>query len=168
MSAEGHTVPDIGACGQNAFRNALGTFATGITVITARAGDGALVGLTANSFNSVSLDPPLILWSLSLHSPTLPAFQHCSHYAVNILAADQVELSERFAAVEDDKFSGIETCSGLGGAPLLPGCCAWFECRNDARHGGGDHLIFVGLVERFSHNDRPPLVYHRGRYRELG
>jgi flavin reductase (DIM6/NTAB) family NADH-FMN oxidoreductase RutF len=123
--------------------------------------------VTVNSFNAVSLDPPLILWSLSLYSPTLALFQRCSHYAVNILAADQVDLSNRFAASEGDKFSGLEVCAGFGGAPLLSGCCAWFECRNAARHAGGDHLIFVGLVERFSHSDRAPLIYHRGQYRAL-
>lgn len=164
MSAERCGAADGDPSDSRAFRAALGNFATGITVITTRTASGEYVGLTANSFNSVSLDPPLILWSLSLYSPTLPAFQRCSYYAVNILAADQIELSNRFAASEDDKFSGLEIRLGLGGAPLLSGCCAWFECRNEARHAGGDHLIFVGLVERFSHSDRAPLIYHRGKY----
>lgn len=148
-------------------RNALGMYATGITVITARSPDGQCVGLTANSFNSVSLDPPLIVWSLSLYSPNLAAFQSASHYAVNVLAADQVELSRRFATPGDDKFTGIPVCEGLGGAPLLNGCCAWFECRNETRHPGGDHLVFIGLVERYSREEREPLVYHAGRYRAL-
>jgi flavin reductase (DIM6/NTAB) family NADH-FMN oxidoreductase RutF len=150
-----------------ALRDALGHFATGITVITARAASGERVGLTANSFNSVSLDPPLILWSLSLYSPTLPGFQSASHYAVNVLAADQIDLSQRFAASGGDKFAGLQWSEGLGGSVLLPGCCAWFECRNEARHAGGDHLIFVGLVERYAQAQRPPLIYQRGRYREL-
>lgn len=150
-----------------ALRQALGMFATGITVITARAPDGQYIGLTANSFNSVSLDPPLIVWSLSLYSPNLAAFQTASHYAVNVLAVDQVELSQRFALPRVDKFAGLQPCEGLGGAPLLDGCCAWFECRNEARHPGGDHLVFIGLVERFSREDREPLVYQGGRYRSL-
>lgn len=154
------------------FRNALGSFATGVTVITARDAAGGLAGITINSFASVSLDPPLVLWSLSLHSPALAVFRHCGHYAVNILAADQEDLSRRFASPSEGKpetrFSGLKYGSGSGGAPLLPGCCAWFECRNEARHAGGDHLIFVGLVEKYRHEDRPPLLFHGGQYRRLG
>lgn len=154
------------------FRNALGSFATGVTVITARDVDGGLTGLTVNSFASVSLDPPLVLWSLSRHSQALAAFQHCSHYAVNILAADQVDLSTHFAKPSagrgEDKFAGLKFDIGSGGAPLLRGCCAWFECRNERRHAGGDHLIFVGQVEKFSCRDRSPLLFHAGQYRRLG
>ena len=154
-----------------ALRSALGSFATGITVITARGPDGHLVGATVNSFASVSLDPPLVLWSLSLYSPSLATFQHCSHYAINILAHDQQALSQHFARPSadqaDNKLSGIAHDPGLGGAPLLRDCCAWFECRNETRHAGGDHLIFVGLVERFQHQSRAPLLYHAGQYRWL-
>lgn len=150
------------------FRNALGNYATGITVITARGRDGKLAGLTANSFASVSLDPPLILWSLSLYSPSLTTFQECSHYAINVLACDQEPLARRFALSQTDKFAGLQFALGAGGAPILPGCCAWFECRNEARHSGGDHLIFVGQVERFSYHDRMPLLFHGGRYATLG
>jgi flavin reductase (DIM6/NTAB) family NADH-FMN oxidoreductase RutF len=156
-----------GGLDTRAFRSALGMFATGVTVITTRSERGEYAGFTANSFNSVSLDPPLVLWSLSLYSPNLPLFQNCSHYAINVLAADQVELSQRFAAPAIDRFAGVEFSPGLGGAPLLPGCCAWFECRNEARHAGGDHIIFVGLVEKFSHQDKAPLVFQGGRYRGL-
>ncbi len=155
-----------------AFRNALGSFATGIAVITARGAKGELAGLTVNSFASVSLDPPLVLWSLSLYSPSLAVFQNCSHYAINILSAAQVDLSQRFSRPSDggsaDKFAGLEFSSGNGGAPLLPECCAWFECRNETRHPGGDHLIFVGLVEKFLRTERPPLLFHGGQYRTLG
>ena len=150
-----------------AFRNALGSFATGVTIITAQGADGAPAGLTVNSFASVSLAPPLVLWSLSLYSPSLPIFQNCSHYAINVLAQDQAELSTRFAATQTDRFAGLEFTLGASGAPLLPGCCAWFECRNETRHAGGDHLIFVGQVERYAQDLRPPLVFQGGRYRTL-
>ena len=154
---------------KRAFRTALGSFATGVTIITARGANGKLAGLTVNSFASVSLDPPLVLWSLSLYSPALAVFQHCSHYAINVLAADQIELSDHFAkpTIEnaDDKFSTLKFDAGSGGAPLLPGCCARFECRNETRHPGGDHLIFIGQVEKYSCEERAPLLFQGGRYR---
>jgi len=151
-----------------AFRDALGSFATGIAVVTACAPDGEFVGLTVNSFNSVSLEPPLVLWSLDLASPSLDAFRDASHYVVNILAADQAEVSQRFATRQPDKFGDLQLCVGQGGAPLLHGCCAWFECVNETRYPGGDHLIFLGRVERFSRDPgRLPLLYHGGRYRHL-
>ncbi|MDQ5906907.1 MAG: hypothetical protein QG584_1864 [Pseudomonadota bacterium] len=150
-------------------RDALGSFATGIAVITACAPDGQFIGLTVNSFNSVSLNPPLVLWSLDLGSPSLEAFRAASHYAVNILAADQAELSQRFATRLEDKFGDLQLCPGAGGAPLLHGCCAWFECANETHYPGGDHLIFLGRVERFAADEeRTPLLYHGGRYRTLG
>jgi flavin reductase (DIM6/NTAB) family NADH-FMN oxidoreductase RutF len=108
-----------------------------------------------------------VLWSLSLYSASLPLFQHCSHYAINILSANQIDLSQRFATSDNEKFAGLDFSPGVGGAPLLPGCCAWFECRNEARHAGGDHIIFVGLVERFRREDREPLVFQGGRYRKV-
>ncbi len=149
------------------YRDALGEFATGVAVITTRAADGRPVGVTINSFASVSLDPPLVLWSLGLHSPSLAVFESCSHYAVNILAADQAELSQRFAQSQDDRFAGIETSVGAGGTPLLNGCSAWFECRNELRYPGGDHVILVGYVESFHRDEKPPLIFYGGRYREL-
>jgi flavin reductase (DIM6/NTAB) family NADH-FMN oxidoreductase RutF len=151
-----------------AFRTALGSFATGIAVVTACAEDGSFVGLTINSFASVSLDPPLVLWSLDLGSPNLAAFRGASHYAINILAADQEEISQRFASRQPDKFGDLDLCQGAGGAPLLHGCCAWFECANETQYPGGDHLIFLGRVDRFSGDpSRQPLLYHGGRYRRL-
>jgi flavin reductase (DIM6/NTAB) family NADH-FMN oxidoreductase RutF len=153
--------------GHRALRDALGAFATGVTVVTALDPAGRVVGLTVNSFNTVSLEPPLVLWSLSLASPNLAAFRLASHFAVNVLAADQQALSECFARRGADKFAGIDWQSGLGGAPLLPGCCAVLECCNELQHAGGDHLIFIGRVERFSRREAPPLVYHGGRYRSL-
>lgn len=148
-------------------RDALGDFATGVAVVTARAADGQPVGVTINSFASVSLEPPLVLWSLGLHSPSLLVFESCSHYAVNILAADQIEFSQRFAQSQSDKFAGIVTTVGAGGTPLLPGCSACFECRNELRYPGGDHIILIGYVENFIRADKPPLIFHRGRYRSL-
>jgi len=148
-------------------RDALGEFATGVAVVTACSRDGQPVGVTINSFASVSLDPPLVLWSLGLHSPSLAVFEACSHYAVNILAVDQAELSQRFAQSQNDKFAGIGTRVGAGGTPLLPDCCAWFECRNELRYPGGDHIILVGHVENFSRQEKPPLIFHGGQYRAL-
>lgn len=146
-----------------ALRNALGQYATGVAVVTTLNGDGQPIGLTVNSFASVSLDPPLVLWSLALTSACLPAFEKCSHFAVNVLTADQVALSNRFAKMGIDKFADLAWTPGLGGAPVLPNC-ALFECRNETRHVGGDHLIFIGRVERFAHTEAPPLIFHAGRY----
>ncbi len=147
-----------------AFRTALGSFATGVTVITAQGPDGRPVGLTANSFNSVSLDPPMVLWSLARQARSLPAFQAATHWAVHVLAADQEALSNRFARSGEDKFAGLVLAHGLGGVPLLDGCAARFECRNAFQHEGGDHLIFVGEVLAFERAEREPLLFHAGRY----
>lgn len=151
-----------------AFRDALGMFATGIAVVTTRAPNGEAIGLTVNSFNSVSLDPPLIVWSLSRHLASLPVFEACEYYAVNVLAEDQQHLSQLFATRSDDKFAGIDIDDGLYGVPLLKDCCARFECRNTTRHPGGDHLVFISEVVRFDRiSERPPLIYHSGAYRRL-
>ncbi|MCB1959333.1 MAG: flavin reductase family protein [Rhodocyclaceae bacterium] len=152
---------------QRALRDNLGMFATGITVVTTRLPDGTPVGLTVNSFNSVSLQPPLIVWSLATHLPSVNAFVDCEHYAINVLAEDQQALSQRFATRDVDKFAGLAVRDGLGGAPLLAGCCAWFECRNTTRHDGGDHLMFVSEVIRHAREPRPPLLYFAGEYRRL-
>tara|TARA_R110002110_G_scaffold303525_1_gene517596 strand:- start:13977 stop:14957 length:981 start_codon:yes stop_codon:yes gene_type:complete len=146
------------------FRSALGQFATGVTIITAVGQDGKPVGVTANSFNSASLDPPLVLWSLSKNSGTLEAFRKSAYFAVHILSADQIDLSNRFAAPRDDKFEGIETATGLGNIPLLDGCAARFECKTSYQYEGGDHIIFVGEVQRFDDADRQTLLYHKGQY----
>ncbi len=147
------------------FRAALGRFATGVTIVTARDAEGRRFGLTANSFNSVSLDPPLVLWSLSQRAASMAAFSAGSHYAVHILAADQRELAERFAQPHADRFEGIEVVEGVGGVPLLPGTAALFECFNRSRYSEGDHTIFVGEVERCRHREgAAPLIYHGGRF----
>ena len=146
------------------FRDALGQFATGVTIITTVDNAGNWVGLTANSFNSASIDPPLVLWSLSKRSPHLQVFMDSSHFAVNILAADQTDLSGRFASVVEDRFADLDCQEGEGGAPLLPGCAARFQCKNSYCYQGGDHLIFIGEVLDFDRYDRRPLVYHQGAY----
>ena len=146
------------------FRNALGHFATGVTVITACAPNGDLIGITANSFNSVSLDPPMVLWSLAKNSKGLALFSAAGHFCVNILADDQVELSNHFAAKKLDKFASVEFRQGQGRSPVLAGCAANFECRTAFTYEGGDHLIFVGEVLAFEHTGKPGLVYHQGHY----
>lgn len=146
------------------FRSALGAFATGVTIVTTRDEEGCDVGLTANSFNSVSLDPPMVLWSLAKSARSLPAFLEASHFAVHVLAADQEELSLRFATRGSEKFAGLDLERGPSQVPLLRGCSARFQCRTAFRHEGGDHVIFVGAVESFDRSDRPPLVFHGGRY----
>ena len=145
------------------FRNALGTFATGVTIITARGKDGGLYGMTANSFSSVSLAPPLVLWSASLYAQSLPAFQEGSHFVVNILAYDQIELSNEFARSHENKFASIDHIIPECGAPVLIGAAAHFECRNEYRHYGGDHIIFIGHVERYAYTNKPILLFCRGK-----
>ncbi|PKO55122.1 MAG: flavin reductase [Betaproteobacteria bacterium HGW-Betaproteobacteria-21] len=149
------------------FRNALGMFATGITVVTMRTPAGEPIGLTVNSFNSVSLDPPLIVWSLSNDLPSRALFEACEYYAINVLSADQEAVSQRFASRLGDRFAGLGFDHGMGGAPLLHGCCARFECRNTNRHAGGDHTVFISEVVRFDRTPADPLVYFGGSYRYL-
>ncbi len=147
------------------FRTALGMFATGVTIVTARTQEGELVGLTANSFNSVSLDPPLVLWSLSRAAASLPAFQAGSHYAINVLGADQQALALRFASKNIDRFADVAFVDGAGGAPILAGAAATFECFNRSRYEEGDHVIFVGEVERCTRREgASPLLYHGGKF----
>lgn len=147
------------------FRAALGMFATGVTIVTARTAEGDLIGLTANSFNSVSIDPPLVLWSLARAAASLPAFSKGSHYAINILGADQHDLAKRFAAKGLDRFADVSFVEGAGGAPLLSGAAASFECFNRSRYEEGDHVIFVGEVERCSHRlGASPLLFHGGKF----
>ncbi len=146
------------------FRKALGAFATGVTIITTRAQDGSPLGLTVNSFNSVSLNPPLVLWSLAENALSLPAFRAAKHWAVHVLAADQDELSSRFAKRGADKFGGLDVETGVGEIPLLRGCTARFQCETAFEYQGGDHVIFVGKVLAFDRSDSAPLVFHGGRY----
>ena len=147
-----------------AFRKVLGAFTTGVTIVTARTGEGEPVGVTANSFNSVSLDPPLILWSLAKKAYSLPVFEGAEYFAVHILSADQEQLSNRFANKGEDKFSGIEIGDGVGRTPLLSGCCARLQCRTAYKYEGGDHIIFVGEVIELDHTNAAPLVFQAGKY----
>ena len=147
------------------FRAALGQFTTGVTIVTARDPDGRLIGLTANSFNSVSLSPPLVLWSLARQSSSMPGFLAASHYAINVLAADQRLLAERFARKGIDRFEGTPWRPGLTGAPVIEGAVAVFECSHRSQHDEGDHLIFVGQVEHCRRRlGAAPLVFHGGRF----
>lgn len=148
----------------HAFRHALGNFATGITVITAQGADGRKVGITANSFNSVSLTPPLILWSLNKKANSSPVFLEASHFAVNVLSAEQIAVSNHFARPQDDKFAGIDYQLGEGGSLLLPDCAAHFECERYQTIDAGDHWIMIGHVLRFDDFGRTPLLYHQGAY----
>lgn len=176
-------VPDVlpdAACApdfdSSHFRSALGQFATGVTVITTRTltpdGGSRLLGFTASSFNSVSLTPPLVLWSLSRSSSSIAAFIDNPHYTINVLASDQIALSRQFGAssrpsasgVVPDRFAGVAWREGSRGAPIIDGCCAWFECFNRSRYEEGDHVIFVGEVERCDFNAREPLVFQGGNY----
>lgn len=145
-------------------RQVLGTFVTGVTVITTIDKTGKRYGLTANSFSSVSLDPPLILWSQSLSAPSYPVFLEADYFAVNILAHDQIAVSNRFASPAADKFAETECLAGIGGIPLIAGCCAYLECKKVSSYPGGDHSVFLGEVHRFEKKDRSPLVFGNGRY----
>ncbi|CAM5761488.1 flavin reductase family protein [Bosea minatitlanensis] len=151
------------AADRGAFRRTLGEFATGVTVITTTV-DGASYGLTSNSFSSVSLDPPLVLWSIRRESQSFAAFEACTHFAVNVLADDQIALSQLFAKSAPNKFQDLVHGRGRGDAPLLHGIAASFECRRTCAYEGGDHLILVGEVETFSRYDRAPLIFSKGRY----
>jgi len=150
----------------HAFRDALGAFATGVTIATTLDSDGRPVGVTASSFNSVSLDPPLVLWSLAKSSLSCGAFCDSGHFAVHVLTADQEELSNRFARSGDDKFGGIDWQKGELGSPRLPEFAALFECRTKHQYEGGDHIILVGEVVSHETRDAQPLLFHGGRYAE--
>jgi flavin reductase (DIM6/NTAB) family NADH-FMN oxidoreductase RutF len=146
------------------FRDALSQFATGVTVITTRLPNGTFMGLTASSFNSVSLDPPLVLWSLAQCASSMPVFSKNSHYVINVLAGDQAVLAERFAMRIENRFDGVDYVLSHTGLPILTGVAAWFECHNRSRYPEGDHVIFVGEVERCEVLPKPALVFHGGKF----
>ncbi|HWT28363.1 MAG TPA: flavin reductase family protein [Methylophilaceae bacterium] len=148
----------------SALRLALGRFATGLTVATATGPDGRLAGITVNSFNAVSLDPPLVLWSLARHAGSAPVFEAASHWAVHVLAHDQSDLAAHFARSNPDKFAGLAYRRSDDGTPLLSGCAARFLCRAVHRYDGGDHIIMVGRVLQFEQSTTPALVYHDSAY----
>lgn len=146
-----------------ALRTAFGHFATGVTVMTASV-DGRPVGVTANSFSALSLDPPLVLWSIMRSSSSFPTFEAASHFAVNILAQDQIALSQRFARPAEDRFAGLAVDPGAGGAPLLRGTSATLECARHSILEGGDHWILLGRVLAFRIHGPEPLLFHKGDY----
>lgn len=154
-----------------ALRQALGRFTTGVTLVTCRDGgpEGRRVGLTANSFNALSLDPPLVLWSLRRSSPSLVAFREAGHFAINVLAEAQVDLSRRFASSQvSDKFAEGAWSDGAGGVPVLAGCACVLECETASHQEAGDHVLFIGRVVRCTEAALAPLVFHAGRYHLLG
>jgi len=153
------------AMSERQFRAAMAQFATGVTIITARVQRAGFVGFTANSFNSVSLDPPLIIWSLSRRSRSLVVFEGAERYAVNVLAHDQIKLARRFSRPHADRFAGVSYRLAAADAPLIEGCVAWLECRHHALHPAGDHMLFIGEVTACAYEHVAPLVWHGGRYR---
>ncbi len=150
------------------FKGALSQFATGVTVITTKLESGQFLGITASSFNSVSLNPPLVLWSLSDKAKSLPVFSMNSHYLINILAADQTYLAEQFSKPAKDRFAGVEFTLSATGLPILKGAAAWLECHNRSRYPEGDHVIFVGEVEQCEFKSSAPLIFHDGQLLTFG
>jgi flavin reductase (DIM6/NTAB) family NADH-FMN oxidoreductase RutF len=153
-----------GPVDERALRDALAQFATGVTIICAHAGEGRYVGFTANSFNSVSLAPPLVLWSLAHRSRSLAAFAGAPHYVVNVLAATQVELARRFSRPHADRFAGVDFALGWAAAPRIAGCVAWLECRHHARLRAGDHDVFIGEVMTCTRGAGEGLVFANHRF----
>lgn len=149
---------------QRELRNVLGSFVTGVTIVTTLDGDGKPLGVTANSFSSVSLEPPLILWSQALTARSFPAFRDSERFVINILAEDQAHVSQRFAKAGEDKFAGVAVREGIGKLPLIDGCTAYLECRKVATYPGGDHAVFIGHVENIELRERKPLAFGGGRY----
>ncbi len=149
------------------FRNALGAFATGITVVTATDRKGAPIALTANSFASVSLDPPLVLWSVNRAHDIAEDFIAADHYAVHILQHDQQNASQHFSGDKPNKFEGIDYDEGINMLPLLDEYCARFQCKTEHRYDGGDHVILVGRVVEMDYRSADPIIFHAGKYRQL-
>ncbi|MDB5690687.1 MAG: putative FMN-binding flavin reductase [Sphingomonas bacterium] len=153
---------------QRAFRNALGHFPTGVVVVTAARAEGDPIAMTVSSFNAVSLDPPLVLFSVGRTAPSLAALLQADSFGISVLRHDQSDLSGRFANARGAKWSGLEPCLGETGCPLVGPCLAVFECTPHATHDGGDHLIIVGRVARFEiAPEGAPLVFFRGGYHAI-
>jgi flavin reductase (DIM6/NTAB) family NADH-FMN oxidoreductase RutF len=161
---QGDGAPRAVAFTERDFRDALAQFATGVTVICAPGPPGRFVGFTANSFNSVSLDPPLVVWSLRRRANDLAYFKRAERYAINVLANDQVELARRFSRPHADRFDGVAYRLGTAGVPLIEGCVAAFECHHHAHHVAGDQVLFIGEVDTCARNKGRGLVFHHGRY----
>lgn len=146
------------------FRRALGCFATGVAVVTTLDASGERAGMTVSSFNSVSMDPPLVLWSIADDAMSYDTFMNAKYFAVNLLTSGQQELSARFASKGADKFEGLDCSEGLHGSPILPEYAACFECRTEHRYEGGDHKIIVGRVLRLEDTDADPLIFYHGHF----
>jgi len=150
------------------FKRALSCFATGVAVVTTLDKDGTKVGMTISSFNSVSLDPPLVLWSIDNDANSYSVFTGAEFFAVNVLAMHQEHLSSQFAQRGEDKFQGLECRSGINGVPVLPEYAACFECSTENIFDGGDHKIIVGRVLKLDDRETDPLIFYRGRYLKKG
>ncbi len=146
------------------FRKALGSFATGVTIVTTLAEDGQRVGVTANSFSSVSLEPALVLWSLKKNSPSMDAFDHSARFAINVLTLTQTDLSKRFASPIPDKFNTVAYSDGIAGIPLIDNCAACFQCKTYQRIEAGDHILYLGEVEAYAYQDLATLMFCKGKY----
>lgn len=162
-SSEGLTPCDI-----RDLRDVLGCFATGVTVVTTLGDDGAPLGLVVNSFSSVSLDPPLVLWSIGLESPSRPAFIRHPGFAINIMGADAKEKTMQFARPSENKFAGIDWEPGQHGVPVLADAIATLECETHKRIECGDHEILIGKVLQIDRNEGNPLLFHRGQFADIG
>ncbi|MEK9721406.1 MAG: flavin reductase family protein [Quisquiliibacterium sp.] len=159
----------LGADAQRALRNVMGTFPTGVTVITATGPDGRLIGLTVNSFSSVSLDPPLVLWSLARSSPNLEQFPVGKAHLIHVLADHQSELALQFANPRSDKWAGVDyQVQEEGGPPCIDGCVARLFCQTESLIDGGDHMVILSRVIRHESSERAPLVFYRGGFLSLG
>ena len=145
-------------------RNVLGCFGTGVTVVTTLDTVGRKVGLTANSFSSVSLDPPIVLWSLSKHSKSLNAFLNCSRFVINVLSMEQLPLSNQFSKTAEDRFAGVSTSKGLGELPVIDDCAANIECKAISSQEVGDHILFLGQIERYNYLKKDTLLFCNGNY----
>lgn len=145
-------------------RRAFGRFGTGVTIVTTLAEDGAKVGVTVNSFNTVSLEPPIVLWSLASKSPSLSSFRASKRFVVNVLSQEQISLARRFSQPVPDKFAGVACHAGRAGLPVLTGCAATFDCRIEQAQEMGDHVLFLGRVEHYDHWEDAPLLYLGGQY----
>jgi flavin reductase (DIM6/NTAB) family NADH-FMN oxidoreductase RutF len=160
--------PFDGSSASSSLRSALGRFATGVTIVTCNDANGTSTGLTVNSFSALSLEPPLVSWALRVESPSLGPFASAGHFAVNVLAESQLELSKQFASHAPDKFSVGRWNAGRHGSPVLAGALAVFECATASTLRQGDHVLFIGSVLHSTAHAGPPLVFQAGRYRRLG
>ncbi len=160
--------PDGQALDPRRLRAALGRFTTGVTIVTCTDAAGEPVGLTVNSFSSLSLEPPLVLWSLRRESPSAAPFSAARHFAVNVLAESQVGVSRRFAARKADRFGEGDWATGLHGVPVLGGTAAVFECETVSAQVAGDHLLFIGRVLACADSTAAPLLFQSGHYRTIG